>query len=172
MTVRVGILTVSDRSSRGERKDESGPTIERILTEQSEYAVVSTAIVPDDRALITNKLIEWCDKNGLDLILTTGGTGFGPRDVTPEATRDVIEREAPGFPEAMRMDGFRKTPHALLSRGIAGIRGRTLIINLPGSPTAVTEGLTLILPALPHAVAIVHGENADHKFHKAGKGGS
>ena len=165
MKIRVGILTVSDRSFRGERADESGPTIKRLVREQLDAVVEAEGLVPDEREEIADKLIEWCDEKRLDLILTTGGTGFGPRDITPEATKDVIERETPGFPEAMRMEGFRITPHALLSRATAGIRGRTLIINLPGSPKAVAEGLEVILPALPHAVETVRGGGSDHCFH-------
>ena len=165
MKIRVGILTVSDRSARGERADESGPTIKRLVREQLDAVVEAEGLVPDEREEIADKLIEWCDEKRLDLILTTGGTGFAPRDITPEATKDVIERETPGFPEAMRMEGFRITPHALLSRATAGIRGRTLIINLPGSPKAVAEGLEVILPALPHAVETVRGGGSDHRFH-------
>ena len=165
MKIRVGILTVSDRSARGERADESGPTIKRLVLEQLDAVVEAEGLVPDEREEIADKLTEWCDEKRLDLILTTGGTGFGPRDITPEATKDVIERETPGFPEAMRMEGFRITPHALLSRATAGIRGRTLIINLPGSPKAVAEGLEVILPALPHAVETVRGGGSDHCFH-------
>ena len=172
MTVHVGILTVSDRSSRGERKDESGPTIRRLVLSHLDATIEAEAIVPDDVDMIAGTLINWCDEKKLELVLTTGGTGFSPRDVTPEATRKVIEKEAPGFNEAMRVDGFRKTPHALLSRGIAGIRGKTLIINLPGSPKAVTEGLELILPALPHGISILRGENADHQFYKTHNAGS
>ena len=172
MTIRVGILTVSDRAFRGERKDESGPTIRRLVLGHLDATIEIGTIVPDDVKRIAGTLINWCDEKKLELVLTTGGTGFSPRDVTPEATRKVIQREAPGFNEAMRMDGFRKTPHALLSRGISGIRGKTLIINLPGSPKAVTEGLELILPALPHAIAILRGKNADHQFHKTDKAGS
>ncbi len=153
MKIRVGILTVSDRSFRGERADESGPTIRRLLEAHLDSEIAAEGIVPDERRAIAAELVEWCDEKKLDLILTTGGTGFGPRDITPEATKDVIERETPGFPEAMRMEGFKITPHALLSRATAGIRGKTLIINLPGSPKAVREGLELILPAIPHAIS-------------------
>jgi len=165
MKIRVGILTVSDRSSRGEREDESGPTIHRLVLEHLDADIAAVGIVPDEIDAIAELLIEWSDELKLDLILTTGGTGLSPRDLTPEATLRVIDREAPGFSEAMRMDGFKKTPHALLSRGISGIRGRTLIINLPGSPKGVSEGLGLILPSLPHAIEILRGEGeADHRF--------
>ncbi|RLE36640.1 molybdenum cofactor biosynthesis protein, partial [Candidatus Acetothermia bacterium] len=146
MKIKLGILTVSDRSFRGEREDESGPMIRKLVLEHLDAEVAAEGIVPDEPDAIVARLIEWCDERKLNLILTTGGTGFSPRDLTPEATRKVITREAPGFSEAMRMDGFKKTPHALLSRGISGIKGKTLIINLPGSPKAVAEGLLSILP--------------------------
>ena len=163
MKIRIGILTVSDRSFRGERADASGPTIKRLVLEQLDAVVEAEGLVPDERGEIADKLTEWCDEKKLHLIFTTGGTGFGPRDITPEATKDVIERETPGFPEAMRMEGFRITPHALLSRGTAGIRGKTLIINLPGSPKAVREGLELILPAIPHAIStIIDAPDKEH----------
>ena len=166
MKIKVGILTVSDRSFRGEREDESGPTIRRLILENLDAVIAAEGIVPDEIDAIASELIEWCDEKGLDLILTTGGTGFSPRDLTPEATMKVIERETPGFNEAMRIDGFKKTPHALLSRGISGIRGKALIINLPGSPKAVSEGLLSILPAIPHAIEILTGRSReeDHTF--------
>lgn len=167
MAMRVGILTVSDRCSRGEAQDASGPVIRQLVTERLTAQVLKEGCVPDERTQIAETLMVWCDAADLDLILTTGGTGFAPRDITPEATRAVIEREAPGLAEAMRREGAKATPHALLSRAVAGIRGQTLIVNLPGSPKAVKEGLEVILPALPHGIEILrgaHGANQSHEF--------
>ena len=127
------------------------------MIEQLGATVELEAIVPDEQLVIAGTLLTWADEVGLDLILTTGGTGFAPRDVTPEATRDVIEREAPGLAEAMRATSLMITPHAMLSRAVAGIRGKTLIVNLPGSPKAVRENLDTILPALPHAIELLQG---------------
>jgi len=155
--VRTGVLTISDRGHKGEYRDLSGPLIRELLTARLDAAVEVESIVPDERAVIADTLIRWADDLGLDLVLTTGGTGFAPRDVTPEATRDVIEREAPGLAEAMRAASLRITPHAMLSRGVAGIRGGTLIVNLPGSPKAVRENLETVLPALPHAIELLQG---------------
>ncbi len=163
---RVGVLTVSDRAARGLVEDESGPLISRWVQEHLGALVVEEQVIPDERYLIEEVLREWADERELDLILTTGGTGFAPRDVTPEATRAVIEREVPGMAEAMRAEGLKVTPHAMLSRGVAGIRGRTLIINLPGSPKAVRENLEVIRPALPHGLALlreVPGEDRRHE---------
>ncbi|UCC65656.1 MAG: molybdopterin adenylyltransferase [Anaerolineae bacterium] len=163
--MRVGVLTVSDRGYRGEYEDQSGPLIREIVTERLGATVELEAIVPDSLLIIQGTLAVWCDEVGLDLILTTGGTGFAPRDVTPEATRAVIQREAPGLAEAMRAASLRITPHAMLSRAVAGIRERTLIVNLPGSPRAVRENLEVILPALPHGLRLlqeVEGEDRRH----------
>jgi molybdopterin adenylyltransferase len=162
--IRVGILTISDRGHRGEYRDLSGPAIRDLVMgvlgdlSSSQVSVELEAIVPDERAAIGETLGDWADRAGLDLVLTSGGTGFGPRDVTPEATRDVIEREAPGLAEAMRTASLKITPHAMLSRAVAGIRGATLIVNLPGSPKAVRENLETILPALPHAIELLQGQ--------------
>ena len=166
--IRVGVLTVSDRSARGEREDLSGPAVAAaVLAQLPDAAVVERAIVPDERAAIAARLAHWADALGLDLILTTGGTGFAPRDVTPEATRDVIERETPGLAEAMRAASLRITPHAMLSRGVAGIRGRTLIVNLPGSPKGAVENLGTIAPVLPHAIELLREASEAEQHHGA-----
>ena len=153
--MRVGILTISDRSSRGERPDTSGPAIAEYLRSRLTWDAAATAVVPDELPAICETLIDWSDRLHLDVVLTTGGTGFSPRDVTPEATRAAVEREAPGIPEALRAASLRITPHAMLSRAAAGIRGRTLIVNLPGNPKAIRENLDVLLPVLPHAIELL-----------------
>jgi molybdopterin adenylyltransferase len=159
---RIGILTISDRSHRGLRDDRSGPAIRDLLVGRlSDISVEVEAIVPDDLAVIRDTLLEWADMLALDLVLTTGGTGFAPRDVTPEATLAVLDREAPGLGEAMRAASLHVTPHAMLSRAVAGVRKSTLIVNLPGSPRAVKENLEVLMPALPHALALLRGETPD-----------
>lgn len=151
------ILTISDRSSKGERPDTSGLVIQEILqsigAEIKEYR-----IIPDEKDIIADAMKELSDIYGVDLIISTGGTGLAPRDATPEATLEVIDKRVPGFEEAMRYESMKITPHGMLSRAVAGIRGKTLIINLPGSPKAVKENLSVILPALPHAIEIMKGK--------------
>lgn len=155
--VRTAVLTVSTSVSRREAEDASGPAL-AALAEAAGCEVVGMEVVPDDFALIEDRLHHYADA-GLDLIFTTGGTGLTPDDVTPEATRAVIEREAPGFAEAMRAESLRRTPHGILQRGVSGIRGRTLIVNFPGSPRAVAELFGVIAPALPHAVRTLRGDS-------------
>jgi molybdenum cofactor synthesis domain-containing protein len=156
----VGIITISDKGAAGTREDLSGPEIKNIIVslpaEVKEYE-----IVPDSKDLIAKKLKEWTDNKGIDLIITTGGTGVSPRDVTPEATREVIEKEIPGMSEVMRMESLKKTPHAMISRAVVGIRHHSLIVNLPGSPKAVKENLQAILPALPHTLSKLKGDETD-----------
>jgi molybdenum cofactor synthesis domain-containing protein len=164
MTLRFGILTVSDRSARGERPDLSGPALVERVTAQG-WDVVRTAVLPDDLPGLRETLTAWADEGLLDIILTTGGTGFGPRDVTPEATELVIEREAPGLAEAMRFESLKATPHAMLSRALAGIRGNVLIINLPGSQKAALENFQVVLPVLPHAVELLHNDPDSERHH-------
>ena len=164
MTIRFGILTVSDRSARGERDDESGPALARLVQAEG-WSVIRQAILPDDESQIRALLIEWADEGDLDSILTSGGSGFASRDVTPEATRSVIDREAPGLAEAMRLASLKSTPHAMLSRSMAGIRKKTLIVNLPGSPKGAVENLQVILPVLPHAVQLLRDDPESEKTH-------
>jgi molybdopterin adenylyltransferase len=158
--IKVGVITISDRGFKGEREDASGAVIRELVKEWGAQVEFST-VVPDEREKITKALIQGADEQHLDLILTTGGTGVSPRDLTPEATRQVFEREVPGIAEAMRSAGMKKTPHAMISRAVSGIRGETLIVNLPGSPQAVRESLEAILPALRHAIAKIQGDPRD-----------
>ena len=164
MTIRFGILTVSDRSSRGERADLSGPALANQIQAEG-WSVVRQEVLPDDESAIRERLINWTDSGEMDVILTTGGTGFSPRDVTPEATRAVIERAVPGLAEAMRAASLKITPHAMLSRIVTGIRKRTLIINLPGSPKGAVENLEIVMPVLPHAIQLLRDEPASESTH-------
>jgi len=164
MTIRFGILTLSDRSSRGERADVSGQELALLIRARG-WSVAKQEVLPDDESAIRDRLINWSDSREVDVILTTGGTGFSPRDVTPEATRAVIEREAPGLAEAMRAASLAITAHAMLSRIVTGIRKRTLIINLPGSPKGAVENLEVVLPVLPHAVQLLRDDPASESTH-------
>jgi molybdenum cofactor synthesis domain-containing protein len=160
--LRVAVLTVSDACSRGERPDQSGDLIAE-WCETSGHSLIERALVPDDAHRITPLLLAWADGGDVDLVLTTGGTGFSPRDVTPEATRPVIEREAPGLAELLRRRGEASTPYAVLSRGLAGSRGATLLVNLPGSPGGVRDGLAVLGPLVGHAVRLLRGESPSHR---------
>jgi len=155
--IKAAIITVSDKGSHGQREDLSGEAIKNIL-KKIKVQVIWYKIVPDEVELIKSSIIEASDQKIADLILTTGGTGFAARDVTPEATREVIEKQVPGISEIIRMESFKKTPQAALSRAIAGIRGRSLVVNLPGSPKGVKESLEVIIDILPHGISILKGE--------------
>ena len=155
----LGILTISDKGWQGQRYDESGKVIRETLLDSR---VVKYEVVPDEVDVIAGKLAEWADEGSVDVILTSGGTGLSPRDVTPEATLSVVDKVVPGFAEAMRAKTFGATPYAILSRAAAGVRGKCLIINLPGSPKAVRECLEVILPVIPHAMEIIKGEVTEH----------
>lgn len=165
--IKAAVLTLSDKGVKGERLDRSGPIVERLL-KKIDAQVISRDILPDEKTVIRRRLIRLC--RDADLIITTGGTGLSWRDVTPDATMEVIQREIPGLAEAMRYEGMRKTPYAMLSRAVAGVRGQTLIINLPGSPSGVKENLSVILDSLPHAVEKIKGSRTDcvpvRKHHK------
>jgi molybdopterin adenylyltransferase len=158
--LRAAVLTVSDRSSQGIRPDASGPKLEEVLRTHG-VEVVRRAVCPDEQPAIMKALAAWSDESEVDIILTTGGTGVAPRDVTPEATLAVISKTVPGMAEAMRQASLKKTPHAMISRAVAGIRGKTLIINLPGSPKGAVENLEAVLPALEHAVAKIQGDPSE-----------
>ncbi len=163
--IDTGVLSISTRAYHGVYEDQSGKLICQIVGAQAGFVVARQDLVPDDYDAITACLVRWADEAQLGLILTTGGTGFSPNDLTPEATRAVIEREAPGLAEAMRAASLAKTPHAMLSRAVCGIRGHTLIVNLPGSPKAVRENLAVILPVLPHGVALLREDpDTRHEF--------
>jgi len=157
---RAGVLTISDKGSRGERVDESGKTAAEML-KASGFDPVKVKIVPDNIRQIADTLIDWADKEKLSLIITSGGTGLSPTDLTPQAMKEVIEYEVPGIAEAMRAESLKKTPHAMLSRAVAGVRGACLIINLPGSPRGVQENLSVVMPALKHGLSKLAGDPAD-----------
>lgn len=160
VSFRAAILTVSDRGYTGLRTDASGPMLAGMLR-QAGYEVVIQEILPDERAMLTGRMRAICDGHLADLLVTTGGTGFAPRDITPEATLEIAERQAPGIAEAMRMGSLMKTPRAMLSRGVSVLRGRTLVLNLPGSPKGARENLETVLPTLEHGLAILTGRDGD-----------
>ena len=168
MSIKFAILTVSDRSSAGTREDLSGPALADTV-KNAGWIVSTTAVVPDDFQQIVDQLIYWADSGDFQVILTTGGTGFSPRDITPEATQTVIERPAPGLAEAMRSGSMKITPHAMLSRAAAGIRKTTLIINLPGSPKGALENFRIIAPVLPHAVQLLEDDDRAEAGHFPGR---
>lgn len=158
--ITVGILTMSDKGARGEREDLSGEEIKRLVAEIP-AEVKAYEVIPDEKYLIKDKLVEYSDELGLDIIITTGGTGVSPRDVTPDATLEVIDKEIPGMAEVMRFESLKKTPRAMISRAVVGLRGCTLIINLPGSPKGVRENLSAILPSISHAVEKIKGDPSE-----------
>ncbi len=160
MQYRAAVLTISDRAARGHREDLAGPAVQARL-EEAGWEVTRYKVIPDDFDEIFSTLLTWADLELAHVIFTVGGTGFGPRDVTPEATRKVIQREAPGLAEAMRRESMKKTPYAMLSRAVAGIRGRVIIVNLPGSPKAAVENLEVVLPVLPHGIQLLWGHHSE-----------
>lgn len=162
--MRFGIITLSDRSSRGEREDLSGPALASFLHAEN-CQVLKQLILPDDESALRKTLTDWADSDELDVILTTGSTGFAPRDIAPEATRAVIQKEAPGLAELMRAESLKKTKHAALSRAMAGIRGQTIIVNLPGSPKGAVENLQFIFPILSHAVQLLRDDPNSEEAH-------
>mgnify|MGYP001815979514 CR=1 FL=1 len=168
MSLTFAVMTVSDRSAEGTREDLSGPALCDSV-ERAGWVVSETAIIPDEIQRISDQLIEWADSGNIQIILTTGGTGFTPRDVTPEATEAVIDRKAPGLAEAMRAGSLRITPHAMLSRATAGIRKKTLIINLPGSPKGALENFRIVAPVLPHAVQLLENDDRAETGHRPGR---
>ena len=163
--VQIAILTISDRAAQGIYEDASGPLIAKIIKDRTGWTIVEQQIVGDEINDIVEILESWVEKK-MDLVLTSGGTGFAPRDVTPEATMQVIDRPAPGITEAMRLEGLKITPHAMLSRSVAGMKAKTLIINLPGSPKAVKENMEIVLPVLGHAIELLSGQSSAESGHR------
>ena len=158
--IKAGVLTISDKGSQGKRRDESGEVAANILQAQG-FSVLEKKIIPDDRRQIADTLVEWVERVGLSLIITSGGTGLSPTDVTPQAMGEVIDYQVPGMAEAMRAESLKKTPHAMISRAMVGVRGACLIINLPGSPGGVKDNLSVLMPALPHALSKLGGDTSE-----------
>ena len=158
--IKAGVLTISDKGSQGKRRDESGEAAAKILQAQG-FSVLEKKVIPDDRRQIVDTLVEWVERVGLSLIVTSGGTGLSPTDLTPQAMGDVIDYQVPGMAEAMRAESLKKTPHAMISRAMVGVRGACLIINLPGSPGGVKDNLSVLMPALPHALSKLGGDTSE-----------